>query len=235
MSKNQDNTGYSIRQWSDSDKPREKLLQLGAQNVTDVELLAIALSSGYKNMSAVELARNILASVDNNLSHLSELEVADLMKFKGVGPAKAIGIKAALELGRRSQLTVRDKRPILNSSRVAYEVISRHLGVQKHEECWALFLNRRNELISKDKMSSGGVTGTVVDTRIILKKAVEKLASGLILCHNHPSGNLRPSQSDRALTKKLSGACELIDMKLLDHLIVTANGYYSFADEGDTL
>ena len=222
----------SIRFWSDEDKPREKLRALGIQYLSDAELLAIILGSGNRDKSAVGLAREMLAKHENNLGALDELTIDELMQFRGVGEAKAISVKAALELGRRAGLGQPTEKPVLDNSQVAYKILSRDLGKQPHEECWVLYLNRRNQLISKDRLSSGGVSATVVDVRMILKRAIEKLASGVILAHNHPSGQLKPSKSDINLTKKLKEACRVMDVKLLDHLIVTKSGYYSFSDEG---
>ncbi len=235
MAKQKPHRKRSIPNWADDDKPREKLLSLGSPYLSDAELLAIILRSGARDKSAVALARDMLAIHDNSLMRLEESDIRDLMQFNGIGEAKAVAIKAALELGRRSQMTEVEKQPIINSSKLAFEVVSRDLGIQKHEECWALYLNRRNQLIAKERLSSGGVSGTVVDVRIILKKAIEKLASGVILCHNHPSGNLQASKADRAITSKLLEACRYLDLKLIDHLIVTRSGYFSFADEGELI
>ena len=225
----------SIPNWADDDKPREKLLSSGVHNLSDAELLAIILRIGSKDKSAVELARDMLALNDNNLALLEELDINGLMKFHGIGEVKAVTIKAALELGRRCQISEPVDRPLINSSKKGFDIVKRDLCSQPHEECWILLLNRGNKLISKDRMSVGGITATVVDTLLILKRAIEKSATGLILCHNHPSGNLRPSRSDREITQKLNEASRHLDIKLIDHLIVTKTGYYSFADEGDLI
>lgn len=227
------NKKTSIPYWSNDDQPREKLLLKGVGQLTDAELLAIILRMGTRDKSAVELARDMLAKHNNNIANFAELEIAQLTAFSGVGEAKAVAIKAAFELGRRSHLEDVDENPIVNSSHLAHQIVSRDLGIQPHEECWLLLLNRSNRLLSKTCVSTGGITATVVDVRIILKKAVEKLASGIILCHNHPSGNLKPSIADKKITQKLQEAAALMDIKLIDHLIVTKSGYYSFADEGD--
>ena len=232
MANSKNKNKSSIPYWSDADKPREKLIAHGAHQLSDAELLAIILGKGSKEKNAVDLARELLASYDNKVDTLAQLAITDLTSFKGIGQAKAISIIAALELGRRSQLTSSDKKLIITSSDKAFQVVRKQLANQQHEECWVLFLNRRNQLINMEQLSRGGVTGTVVDVRIILKKAVEKLATGIILCHNHPSGNLQPSSSDGQITRKLAAACDYLDVKLIDHLIVTSVGYYSFADEG---
>jgi DNA repair protein RadC len=229
------NQKSSIPHWSDDDKPREKLLSHGVYQLSDAELLAIILRMGTRDKTAVALARDILAQHENNLDRLSELSLIDLMKFNGVGEAKAVAIKAALELGRRCHIAQPLDRPVINSSRLGFEAVRRELSTQPHEECWVLLLNRGNRLISTERMSIGGISATVIDVRLILKKAIEKSASAMILCHNHPSGTLRPSQSDREITKRLLEACKHLDIKLNDHLIVTKSGYYSFADEGDLI
>ena len=223
----------SIPNWSADDQPREKLLAKGVQYLTDAELLAIILRIGTPKKSAVELAREILFSNKNNIAKVESLDVFQLMQFDGIGEAKAVAIKAAFELGRRFHNTETTINPIITTSTAAFKVVSRDLGMQAHEECWILLLNKRNELISKDQLSIGGISATVVDVRLILKKAIEKLASGIILCHNHPSGNLKPSAADRSITKKLQSSASLMDIKLIDHLIVTKSGYFSFADEGE--
>lgn len=234
INKNQDRY-KSIPNWADDDKPRKKLLNLGVHNLSDAELLAIILRMGTKDKSAVELARDILLNNENNLSDLADLDIQELLRFHGVGEAKAVAIKAAIELGRRSELLESIEKTKIISSKQSFEVIRRDLSSQGHEECWVLLLNRGNRLISKDRMSVGGISATVVDIRLILKKAIEKSASAIILCHNHPSGNLQPSRSDRDITLKLSQASKMLDIKLMDHLIVTKSGYYSFADEGDLI
>lgn len=223
---------YSIREWSDEDKPREKLAQLGEFAVSDVELLAIILRAGTPEKSAVELAREILLGFDGKITALANASIEELTTFNGVGHAKAVSIKAALELGRRCQLTSLEQTKQITSSADAFQLIQRDLCHQEHEECWAAFLNQANRLISKGRMSSGGMAATVVDIRTILRKALERKAKSIILFHNHPSGNLKPSQADINITRKLHESCKLMDMKLLDHLIVTPKAYYSLRDEG---
>lgn len=223
---------YSIRDWSEDDQPRQKLKKLGELALSDAELLAIILGSGSRDQSAVELARALLLHADNEITKLAKFSLGELMAFHGIGPAKAVSIKAAFELGRRSRLTGVDNRKSINTSTDAYELIQRDLCHQSVEECWVAFLNQANRLITKRKMSSGGLSATIVDVRTILSAALELKANGVILYHNHPSGNLSPSQADVAITKKLNESCKLLSMQLLDHLIVTPTSYYSFRDEG---
>ncbi|MFQ5448956.1 MAG: DNA repair protein RadC, partial [Saprospiraceae bacterium] len=204
----------------------------GRQSLSDAELLAILLGSGSRNESAVALAKRILTSVSNNLNELGKRSLAELMKFKGIGEAKAIAIAAALELGRRRQVSGFIARPVITSSSEAYQVIAPMLLDLPHEEFWMLLLSKSNKVISKDKMSTGGTDATIVDAKIVFKKAIEGRAHAIIVCHNHPSGNLRPSQSDLDLTRKLKEAGEIIGLKVLDHLIIGDGGYYSFVDEG---
>ncbi len=224
--------GIGIKSWAEEDRPREKLLLKGKQNLTDAELLAIIIGSGSRNETAVDLAKRLLISVDNNLEKLARLSVRDLMVFKGIGEAKAISMAAVMELGRRRQLTDVKTKPQLRSSRDAYDLLGPVLADLNHEEFWILLLNRANRIISREQISKGGTSGTVVDAKIVFRKALEKQASSIILCHNHPSGNLRASQADLALTKKLVAAGNQLDVMVLDHLIVTQSGYLSFADEG---
>ncbi len=222
----------SIKNWAVKDRPREKLLANGIDSLSDAELIAILIGSGNTEESAVELSRRILQVVDNNLNELGKLSINDLRKNKGIGEAKAISIIAALELGkRRKQSDILNKRMIKNSEDVAILFQSK-LGDLPHEEFWILLLNRSNKIIHKEKISQGGISGTVTDSRIILKSAIEKLASSIILCHNHPSGNIKPSKEDINITKKISDASKLVDIPVIDHVIVTDRGYYSFADEG---
>lgn len=221
-----------IKDWSEEDRPREKLLTKGIAALSDAELVAILIHSGNREETAVELSQKILRSVQNNLHELGKLSVRDLKKFKGVGEAKAIAIVAAMELGkRRASKAVIEKKQITKSSDV-FELFSPQLGDLPYEEFWVLFLNRSNRLIEKQKISQGGISGTVTDVRIILRHAIEVQASSMVVCHNHPSGGLKPSQSDIDITKKLSEAGKIMDVKLLDHLIVTDTSFFSFADEG---
>ena len=221
-----------IKNWSPEDRPREKLLAKGTPVLSDAELVAILLGSGISTVSAVELAKRVLQTVDNNLHELGRLSVKDLMKVKGIGQAKAISIIAALELGRRRRDVDQDVRPRISSSRDCFEILKAHLQDIKHEEFWILLLNRGNRMIKKHQISQGGVAGTVADPKIIFKLALEDLSSGIILAHNHPSGNLTASQADIDLTKKIKEAGKLLEIQVLDHLIVAGQKYFSFADEG---
>lgn len=221
-----------IREWAAEDRPREKLLVRGISALSDAELLAILIHSGSREATAVELSQKILRSVQNNLNELGKQTVRDLQKFKGMGQAKAIAVVAAMELGkRRTSTAVIEKKQILKSADI-FELLGPHLGDLPYEEFWVLFLNRSNRLIEKQKISQGGISGTVTDVRIILRYAIELQASSMIVCHNHPSGGLKPSQSDIDITKKLAEAGKIMDVKLLDHLIVTDTSFFSFADEG---
>lgn len=222
----------SIKAWAEEDRPREKLLNKGRQALSNAELIAILIGSGSREESAVDLSKRILQSTSNNLHKLGKTPLAELMKFKGIGEAKAISICAALELGRRRQHADIIKKPQIKSSQDAYQIMAATLADLPHEEFWVAFLNRANKVIHKDQISLGGVAGTVVDAKIIFKKALERLACSIILFHNHPSGNLQPSQADINITKKLKKAGETLDISVLDHLIISERGFYSFADEG---
>jgi len=222
----------SIKNWAVEDRPRERLLAKGIQSLTNTELIALLIGSGTKEISAVDLARKILIKADDNLNLLGKFSVDDLQKQKGIGKAKAISIIAALELGRRRKMSEALVWPKITSSKDAYNIIFPLISDLQHEEFWVLLLNRSNKIIDKTKISQGGVTGTVIDVKIILKKAIEKLASSVILCHNHPSGNIEPSEADIGITRKLKEAAEIMDIKLLDHIIVADNSYFSFLDEG---
>ncbi len=223
----------SIKQWAEEDRPREKLLLKGVSALSDSELLAILIGSGSNEESAVELCKRILRLADNDLNKLGKFSVNDLVKnFKGIGPAKAVTIVAALELGkRRKDSDIADLKKI-NSSRDAYEIFLPILSDLHHEETWALLLNRANKVISTAQVSRGGISGTVVDIRLVLREALSHYASGIILGHNHPSGNCVPSPQDTQLTKKLKEAAQWMDISLHDHIIVCEKTYYSFADEG---
>jgi DNA repair protein RadC len=222
----------SIKNWAVEDRPRERFLAKGIQSLSDTELIALIIGSGTREISAVELARQILKNADNNLNQLGKFNVDDLLKLKGVGKAKAISVIAALELGRRRKLSEALERPKITSSKDVYEILFPLISDLAHEEFWILLLNRSNKVIDKYRISQGGIAGTVIDVKIILKRAVEKLASSIILCHNHPSGNLTPSKADINITNKLREAAELMDIKLLDHVIIADNSYFSFIDEG---
>lgn len=222
----------NIKDWAAEDRPREKLLQKGTGALSDAELIAILIGSGTRKMTAVELSKLMLQQSDNNLNELARLSVKDLMKMKGIGEAKAITIIAALELGRRRKEHEPSEKPKITSSQAAYELLKGDLMDLRHEEFWVLLLNRANKVIKKKRVSEGGVSGTVADPKIIFKLALEEMASGVIVAHNHPSGNLTPSQSDIDLTKKLKEAGKVMEIQLLDHVIVAGNKYMSFTDEG---
>ncbi|MFC4095018.1 RadC family protein [Euzebyella saccharophila] len=222
---------FSIKNWSDDDKPREKLVQKGRSVLSDAELIAILIGSGSRNESAVELSKRILASVENNLNELGKLSIKQLMSFKGIGEAKAVTIAAALEIGRRRRGEEALVVSKITCSRDAYEILQPLIGELEHEEFWILYLNNSNKVLHKAQLSKGGLTGTLVDVRIVMKQALELGAVGLILAHNHPSGTLRPSTQDKNITQKLKRAAEALDVKVLDHIIVTQRDYYSFADE----
>lgn len=220
----------SIKNWSLDDRPREKLIDKGSGGLSDAELLAILLGSGSRNESAVDLAKRILNYAQNNLTELGRLSVEDFMQFKGVGEAKAVTLCSSFELARRKRNEVQERVKITSANDVFNEV-SPFVSDLNHEEFWVLYLNRANVVLRKNRMSSGGVSGTVVDQKIILKKALLYLASSIVLVHNHPSGNLNPSAQDKKVTRKMKLACELLEINLLDHLIIAGNSYYSFADE----
>jgi DNA repair protein RadC len=221
-----------ITAWAEADRPREKLLSKGRGVLTDAELVAILIGSGNRELSAVELAKVILGKTNNNLNDLGRLSVAELMKIKGIGEAKAISIVAALELGRRRKEEEAVKKIKIASSQDAYNYFKPYLSDLNYEEFWVLLLNRANIIMKAERISSGGVSGTVADAKLIFNKALENLASSIILCHNHPSGNLNPSEADITLTKRLKEAGKFLEIPVLDHIIFTDISYYSFADEG---
>lgn len=222
----------TIKAWAEGDRPREKLLSKGRQALSDAELIAILIGSGNKKETAVELSKRILGQVNNDLTFLSKMSYAELKKFRGIGEAKALSIVAALELGRRRKESEQPKRKKITSSSDAYELMKPVFMDLQHEEFWVLMLNRSNSVIKKEFVSRGGVAGTVVDPKIVFKSALEHLACSIVLCHNHPSGNLKPSEADNKLTQKLKEAGTLLEIPVLDHIIITDTGYYSFADEG---
>ena len=224
-------TSFSIKNWSQDDQPREKLLNKGKAALSDAELVAILIGSGNKEESAVALCKRILASVDNNLSELGKLSIKQLMAFKGIGEAKAITIIASLELGRRRRGEEPLKKKKITSSVSVFELMQPIIGELPHEEFWIIYMNNSNKVIQKNQLSKGGITGTLVDVRLALKNALEVGATGIILAHNHPSGTLKPSTADKQLTQKLKTAGESLDIKVLDHLIITEKAYFSFADE----
>lgn len=222
----------SIRDWALDDRPREKLMRHGAGTLSDAELIAILIRSGTTKESALDLAKRMLASSGNELDRLSRLGVAELTRFKGMGEAKAISIVAALELGRRRRGGSTAERGLVASSAQAFELLHPLLGDLPHEEFWLLFLDRGNRLLDRCRLSRGGMHGTVADPKMIFKEALDRRASSLILGHNHPSGQLRPSEEDINLTRRLVEGGRLLEIAVQDHLIVTSGGYYSFADNG---
>lgn len=221
----------SIKEWSEDDQPREKLRDKGKSVLSDAELIAILIGSGNRQESAVALSQRILQSVDFNLNALGKLSLQQLMHFKGIGEAKAIGITAALELGRRRKAESNSNPKKITSSAAVFDVLHPIIGELPHEEFWILYLNNSNRILKKEQLSKGGITGTLVDVRLVLKRAIELSATGIILAHNHPSGTLKPSQADKDLTRKLKKASESLDIKVLDHVIITESAYLSFADD----
>lgn len=222
----------NIKSWSPEDRPREKLLLKGTSSLSDAELVAILLGSGTTTLSAVELAKRVLMEVDYSLHGLARLSAKDLTRIRGIGEAKAVTIIAALELGRRRKDADDDEKPRITGSRDVYDLLRSHLQDIRHEQFWVVLVNRANCVIRKQQISQGGVAGTVADPKIIFNIALQELASGIILAHNHPSGNLTASQADIELTKKLKEAGKLLEIQVLDHLILAGQKYYSFADEG---
>lgn len=223
---------FSIKHWSEDDKPREKLMLKGKSVLSDAELIAILIGSGSRNESAVSLSKRILLSVNNNLNALGKLSLKQFMEFKGIGEAKAVTIAAALELGRRRRTAEMPDFFKITSSKAVFEIMQPIIGDLLHEEFWVLYLNNANKVIHKAQLSKGGITGTIVDVRLIFKLALEHNATAIILSHNHPSGKLVASDADREITKKLTFAGEQLDIKVLDHIIITEKGYLSFQDEG---
>jgi DNA repair protein RadC len=221
-----------IARWAESDRPREKLLEKGRGLLSDAELIAILIGSGTVKESAVELARRLLDLAGNSLAELARLDVHELMKIKGVGPAKAVSVMAALELANRRMATPAKQKPRVTSSSDAFHILKAELCDASYEVFWMLLLNRANRLLSKVQISEGGFSGTVADPKKIFKMALERKASSIILAHNHPSGNLKPSEADIRLTRKLKSAGEMLDLPVLDHIIAGEQGYYSFSDEG---
>lgn len=225
------NQYFSIKSWNEDDRPREKLILKGRLALSDAELVAILITSGSRNESAVSLSKRILSSAANNLNELGKLSFSNLKSFKGIGDAKALTIIAAIELGRRRRLSEALEKIKINSSISVYNLMQPIIGDLEHEEFWILYLNNANKVLQTTQLSKGGITGTIVDIRLALKKALEVGAVAIILSHNHPSGFLQPSQADIRLTKRLSTASESLDIKVLDHVIITENSYFSFADQ----
>ena len=221
----------SLKAWAEEDRPREKMLLKGKAALADAELVAILIGSGSVDENAIELAKRILASVNNNLSELGRRNLKELMRFKGIGEAKAITIAAALEIGRRRQFSDVMQRDSIMNSRDTYDTMLPLLIDLNYEEFWILMLNRAHHIIGRTRISSGGVSGTVVDSKMVFKPAIEALATSIVLVHNHPSGNLKPSQEDIELTRKIKEGGRYLDITVLDHVIVAHTGFYSFADE----
>lgn len=222
---------FPIRDWAEDDKPREKLVNKGSSTLSDAELIAILIGSGSRNESAVALSKRILASVGHNLNELGRLSVNKLMQFKGIGEAKAVSIAAALEIGRRRRSeSTTDKVSHIRASKDTFDLLYPLIGELPHEEFWVVYLNTSNKVLYKLQLSKGGITGTLVDVRLILKHALELGAVGLVLAHNHPSGSLRPSTSDKRITQRIKTAAEALDIKVLDHIIITQHCYMSFSD-----
>lgn len=222
----------TIKTWAEEDRPREKMMLKGRSVMTDAELIAILIGSGTRELTAVELARDILSQSNNNLSELARKSIQDFMKFKGIGEAKAITLYASMELARRRAFSAEKTRFKIRSSRDGYEYLKADLTELGHEEFYVLLLNRANEVIGKEQISKGGLSGTVADGKVIFHKALEMKSSGIILAHNHPSGQLKPSEQDIKLTQSLASFGKYIDLHILDHLIITDENYYSFADNG---
>ncbi|SHM47903.1 RadC family protein [Chryseobacterium polytrichastri] len=222
----------SIKFLAEDDRPREKFLLKGKGSLSDSELLAIIMGSGSRNETAVELARKILASVDNNWHQLSLLSVKDLIKFKGIGEAKAISIATALEIGKRRASQEIPEKPVISNSNDAYQILKNELSDLRTEEFWAVFLNQSNKVLHTSQLTQGGINQSIVDVRILFKIALDHFSTGIIIAHNHPSGNLKPSKEDIDITQKIKEGGALLNIQLLDHLIVTQNSYLSFSDEG---
>lgn len=222
----------TIKTLAEDDRPREKLANQGRSHLSDAELLAIILGSGNRNETAVQLAQRMLSDHGNNINQLAKLGLSELKKYNGIGEAKAVNIAASFELGRRRKDQEKDEKVKVTSSSIAYEVVNKRLWDLPHEEFWILLLNRANQVIREECISKGGVSGTVVDIRIVCKSAIENYASGIILAHNHPSGQIQPSMEDKNITKKLRDALGYFDIKLLDHIIVGDGKFFSFNDEG---
>ena len=223
---------YSIKQWAKDDRPRDKLLSKGPGNISNSELLALLIQKGTARLSAVDLAKEVLKLGKNNLNELGKLSVKELMRIKGIGEAKAVSIAAAMELGRRRQASLSLEKAVMTNSRDIATYLQALFGDYRQEVFAVMFLNRANRMNQLEVVSMGGLTGTVADPRIILKKALEEDAVSIVLCHNHPSGSLKPSRADEQLTQKIKEAAALFDIRVIDHIIVTQGGYYSFADEG---
>jgi len=222
----------NIKSLAEDDRPREKLVTLGRHTLSDAELIAIILASGNRTETAVQLAQRMLSENSNNLNQLAKLSLNELTRFKGIGKVKAVNIAAAFELGRRRKESESLDRPKITSSSSAYQILHKRLSDLPHEEFWILILDRANQVVKEEHLSKGGISGTVVDVRLICRSAIENNASGLIIAHNHPSGQISPSEQDKAITRKLKDALRLLDISLMDHLIIGDQKYCSFSDEG---
>lgn len=225
-------TKTTIKTWAEEDRPREKLILKGRHALSDAELIAILLGMGSTEHTAVELAKIILAEVGNDLNRLSKMSVNELKKFKGVGEAKAVSIVAAMELARRRQATEKIENIKLKTSNSVYNHLKQFMLDLDHEQFWMILLKRNLEILKTIHISTGGIAGTVADPKIILRHVIENLANGFIISHNHPSGNLKPSDADIRLTRRLKELADLLEVTLIDHIIFSDNGYYSFGDEG---
>lgn len=226
-------TKTSIKEWAESDRPREKMMLNGKESLSDAELIAILISSGNSNESAVDLSKRILNDRNNNLRELVKLNIAELMRYRGIGEAKAIAILAALELGKRFESTIPVKKEIITSSKDIHRLIYPSLSDKDYEEFWVVLLNQANKVIFKTAISEGGQTSTVVDPRKVFKLAIDHKACSMILCHNHPSGNVKPSEQDIKLTKQIKEGGHFLDIQILDHIILgESDAYFSFADHG---
>lgn len=229
----EDNSKHlTIKSLAEDDRPREKLLTLGRQSLSDAELLAIVLGSGSRDETAVQLAQRMLADNKHNINSLAKLSVNELKKYRGVGSVKAINIAAAFELGRRRTDSDTIEKVKISSSKTAYQLLQKRLSDLPHEEFWILILNRANQVVKEENISKGGISGTVVDIRLICKSAIENNASGIVVAHNHPSGQIAPSEQDKNITGKLKEALKIFGISLLDHIIIGDRNYYSFSDEG---
>jgi DNA repair protein RadC len=228
----EENKRLTIKSWAEEDRPREKMMEKGASALSEAELVAIILGSGTKEMTVVDLAKNLLNSVDNDLHKLGKMSIHDLRKFKGIGAARAVTVAAAMELGRRRKESDKQEKEKIRQSKDIYDIFFPLLSDLPYEEFWMLYLNKSNSVINKIKISMGGTDSAIADMKLIAKSAVECLASSAIAVHNHPSGNTNPSKEDMFLTTKIQKALALFDILLLDHLIVADNKYYSFKDEG---
>ena len=225
-------TIQSIKNWAIEDRPREKMLEKGREALSDAELIAILIGSGNNNETAVDLSRRILKGANNNLINLSQMSINELTSFNGIGEAKAVSIVAALELGRRRRFAEAAQQPIIHNSKEAFEHFYIRMSDIEHEQFWIMLLNPANKVIKVTRISVGGVNGILADPKRIFKIAIDNQATAIMLCHNHPSGSIKPSDSDKVLTRNIVNAGKLLEIKILDHIIVGINNYFSFADSG---